>query len=136
MTYVGINLIVHSDRLRLLSLEIPDAWRAGDSCAQNNMISGHVSLRYGGRALVLRITPRERAVLQLIANGNETLEIAGRLGISEHEVEAGLTNLVAVMGARSRTEAVALALRRGLLAEEDERCRTSSLAASCREARS
>jgi len=42
VTYVGINLIVHSDRLRLLSLEIPDAWRAGNSCAQNNMISGHV----------------------------------------------------------------------------------------------
>lgn len=70
------------------------------------------------RTLVLRITPHERAVLQLMANGNETLEIACRLGISEREVEAGLARLLAVMGARSRTEAVALALRRGLLVQE------------------
>jgi len=85
---------------------------------------------------VLRITPRERAVLQLIANGNETLEIAARLGISEHEVEAGLTNLVAGDGRSKPDRSCSTRFRRGLLAEEDERCRTSSLAASCREARS
>jgi len=65
--------------------------------------------------LVLQITPQERAMLQLLANGHEGLEIAGRLGVSERELEAGLTNLLATMGARSRSEAVALASRRGLL---------------------
>jgi DNA-binding NarL/FixJ family response regulator len=34
-------------------------------------------------------------VLQLLANGNEPVEIAGRLGISEQEVEASLTSLLA-----------------------------------------
>jgi len=65
--------------------------------------------------LVLRITPHERAVLQLMSDGSETLEIASHLGISAHEVEACVTSLLAAMGARSRTEAVALASRRGLL---------------------
>lgn len=78
--------------------------------------------------MVLRITPHDRAVLQLLANGNETLEIAGRLGIGEHEVEAGLTSLLAAMGARSRSEAVAIALRRGLLVQDDERPGASSCA--------
>jgi len=71
--------------------------------------------------VVLRITPHDRAVLQLMADGSETLEIAKRLGLSEHEVQAGLTTLLAAMGARSRSEAVALALRRGLLVQPDER---------------
>ena len=34
-------------------------------------------------------------MLQLLANGHEGLEIAGRLGVSERELEAGLTNLLA-----------------------------------------
>jgi DNA-binding NarL/FixJ family response regulator len=72
--------------------------------------------------VVLRITPHDRAVLQLMADGSETLEIAKRLGLSEHEVQAGLTTLLAAMGARSRSEAVALALRRGLLVQSDEKC--------------
>jgi len=75
---------------------------------------------------VLRITPHERAVLQLLADGSETLEIARRLGLSEHEVQAGLTSLLAAMGARSQSEAVALALRRGLLVQPDERCASAS----------
>ena len=70
--------------------------------------------------MVLLITPHERAMLQLMASGNKTVEIASRLGISEPELEARLTGLFAVMGAGSRTEAVALAVRRGLLVQDDE----------------
>jgi DNA-binding CsgD family transcriptional regulator len=65
--------------------------------------------------LVLQITPSERAALQLLANGKATNEIAGRLGISECEIEAHLTGLFARMGAASRSEAIAAAFRRGLL---------------------
>jgi DNA-binding NarL/FixJ family response regulator len=79
------------------------------------------------RPLVLVITPHERTVLQLIASGHETFEIASRLGTSEQEIEASLTSLCAVMGAGSRTEAVALALRRGLVAPEDERSASVSV---------
>ncbi|OLC41926.1 MAG: hypothetical protein AUH43_23655 [Acidobacteria bacterium 13_1_40CM_65_14] len=70
-------------------------------------------------ALVLQITPAERAVLQLLADGKATSEIADRLGISDRAVEALLTMLFGRMGAASRPEAIAAALRRGLLNEDD-----------------
>jgi DNA-binding CsgD family transcriptional regulator len=65
--------------------------------------------------LVLHITPVERAVLQLLADGKGTTDIAGRLGLSEGAIEALLTMLFERMGAASRPEAIAAALRRGLL---------------------
>jgi len=68
---------------------------------------------------VLQITPRERAALQLLANGNATGEIADRLGISEREVDAHLTKLFSRMGAATRSEAIAVGYRRGLLTGRD-----------------
>ena len=68
---------------------------------------------------MLQITPSERAALQLLANGNATTEIAGRLGIREGEVEAHLTALFARMGAASRAEAIDSAYRRGLLSPDN-----------------
>jgi len=64
---------------------------------------------------MLHITPVERAVLQLLADGNATADIGDRLGISERAIEALLAALFARMGAASRPEAIAAALRRGLL---------------------
>ena len=64
---------------------------------------------------MLHITPVERAVLQLLADGTATADIAGRLGISERAIEVLLTMLFERMGAASRPEAIAAALRRGLL---------------------
>jgi DNA-binding NarL/FixJ family response regulator len=68
-----------------------------------------------GGAPVLQITPWERAALQLLANGIATHELAGRLGVSESEIEVRMSTLFARMGAASRSEAIAAALRRGLL---------------------
>jgi DNA-binding NarL/FixJ family response regulator len=70
--------------------------------------------------LILQITPWERTALQLLANGKATHEMAGRLGLSECEVESHLTTLFARMGAASRTEAIAAAVRRGLLTPDDQ----------------
>jgi LuxR family quorum sensing-dependent transcriptional regulator len=76
-----------------------------------------------GGALVLQITPRERAALQLLANGNATGEIADRLGISEREVDAHLTTLFIRMGAATRSEAIAAGYRRGLLTAHESDAR-------------
>lgn len=76
--------------------------------------AGDVKNTEGG-ALILHITPRERAVLLLLASGISTLDLAGRLRISERDLEVHLTTLFARMGVVSRTEAVAVAFRRGLL---------------------
>jgi DNA-binding CsgD family transcriptional regulator len=64
---------------------------------------------------MLQITPYERAVLQLLADGRGSVEIASRLRISRHELETGIASLLATMGARSQNEAVDAACRRGLV---------------------
>jgi DNA-binding CsgD family transcriptional regulator len=67
---------------------------------------------------VLHITPWERTALQLLASGIPTREIADRFGAGEDELEAHLNTLFARLGAASRTEAIAAAVRRGLLVAE------------------
>jgi DNA-binding CsgD family transcriptional regulator len=64
---------------------------------------------------VLRITPLERSALQMLASGKAEYEIAGGLGLTEHELDGHLTTLFERMGAAGRTEAVDAAIRRGLL---------------------
>ena len=66
---------------------------------------------------MLRITPAERSALQLLADGKARDEVASCLGISVAEIDGCLATLFARMGAADRTEAVAAAVRRGLLRE-------------------
>lgn len=58
-------------------------------------------------------TPREREVLQLMAQGLPNKIIAVRLGISQHTVKFHVAAILAKLGASSRTEAVTLGARRG-----------------------
>jgi DNA-binding NarL/FixJ family response regulator len=62
------------------------------------------------------LSERERAVLRLLAEGLPNKSIAQRLGISEHTVKFHVGSVLAKLNAASRTEAVAIGLRRGLLA--------------------
>jgi two-component system, NarL family, nitrate/nitrite response regulator NarL len=66
-----------------------------------------------GEALAL--TPRETEVLNLIAEGLSNKLIAGRLKISEHTAKFHVNAILGKLGAETRTEAVVLAARRGLL---------------------
>jgi DNA-binding NarL/FixJ family response regulator len=62
-----------------------------------------------------RLTEREAQVLELLALGLPNKTIAMELGISEHTAKFHVGSIMAKLGAASRTEAVALAARRGLL---------------------
>ncbi|HZF03236.1 MAG TPA: response regulator transcription factor [Patescibacteria group bacterium] len=62
------------------------------------------------------LTSREREILELMADGANNRMIASRLAISRHTVKFHVASILAKLGAASRTEAVALALRSGLLA--------------------
>ena len=62
------------------------------------------------------LTSREREILELMADGANNRIMASGLGISRHTVKFHVAAILAKLGARSRTEAVALALRRGLVA--------------------
>lgn len=61
------------------------------------------------------LTPRERDVLHGLAAGGSNADIARRLGISEHTVRNHVHSLLGKLGVANRTDAVATALRRGLL---------------------
>ena len=61
------------------------------------------------------LTPRETEVLRLLSRGQTIEEIAGRLGIAATTVRNHAQRLLPKLGASSRVEAVALAIRRGLL---------------------
>lgn len=62
-----------------------------------------------------RLTPREREVLCLLADGLSNREIAERLGISAHTVKFHVDALLDKLSARSRTQVVVKAVRQGLL---------------------
>ena len=64
------------------------------------------------------LTPRETEVLCLLAEGLSNHQIARRLGVSVRTIESHLTRVYSKLGVGSRTEAVLLAQRKGLLASE------------------
>ena len=66
-----------------------------------------------GRAAGL--SPREREVLELLTWGLTTREIASRLFVSVHTVRNHVRNITAKLGVGSKVEAVAVALRDGLV---------------------
>jgi DNA-binding NarL/FixJ family response regulator len=61
------------------------------------------------------LTPRELAVLRLVAAGQSNRQIAESLGITERTVKFHVTAIFNKLGADNRAQAVALAGRRGLL---------------------
>jgi len=61
------------------------------------------------------LTRREREVLQMLAAGLANKEIAARLGISDHTAKFHVAAILGKLGAATRTEAVALGIRRGLV---------------------
>jgi DNA-binding NarL/FixJ family response regulator len=60
-----------------------------------------------------RLTQREQEVLCLLAKGLRNKEIASQLNITERTVKSHVANIIAKLGASSRTEAVSQALKEG-----------------------
>jgi DNA-binding CsgD family transcriptional regulator/tetratricopeptide (TPR) repeat protein len=63
------------------------------------------------------LTPRERQILALVAEGRSNGDIGAQLFISAKTVSVHVSNILSKLGASGRTEAAALARRRGLLDE-------------------
>jgi two-component system nitrate/nitrite response regulator NarL len=62
-------------------------------------------------ALVARLSPREREVLELAAHGLTNLQIAERIHLSVHAVKFHLRSIFGKLGVSNRTEAAVLHLR-------------------------
>jgi DNA-binding CsgD family transcriptional regulator len=69
---------------------------------------GNVSASYW--QAMAELSPRQREILDLVAAGRTSKEIAGELGISESTVNWHISNAFGRLGASSRAEAVALAI--------------------------
>lgn len=74
-------------------------------------ISADIAAYIGHEAL----TERELAILELMAEGLENKRIGTRLDISAETVKSHLTRIFEKLGAHNRTEALRIALRRGIL---------------------
>jgi two-component system, NarL family, response regulator YdfI len=61
------------------------------------------------------LTQREREVFGMMAEGAANKNIAWKLGISEHTVKFHVASILAKLGASSRTEAVTLGIRKGMI---------------------
>jgi DNA-binding NarL/FixJ family response regulator len=68
------------------------------------------------RSVTEPLTAREVDVLELLAQGMPNKAIAARLAISDQTVKFHVSSIAGKLGARNRTEAVRLAIRRGLVA--------------------
>ena len=66
----------------------------------------------GGRT---ELTEREREILDLLARGLSNADIAQQLTISVHTVRNHVANLSAKLGAHSKLEVLAIAVREGLV---------------------
>lgn len=74
-------------------------------------VAAHLAEHLGDEAL----TTRELEVLQQVAGGHRNRDVAGRLFITEETVKVHVKHIMEKLGARDRTEAVAIALRRGII---------------------
>ena len=61
------------------------------------------------------LTNREVQVLQLVASGCANKEISARLDVNEETTKSHIKNILAKLGARDRTHAVSLGLKRGII---------------------
>lgn len=89
-----------------------------DPVVTRAVVSGYVSR--GGVGLTERddnsiLTPREKEILILVAEGNTNAEIAKRLYISEKTVQTHRSNILDKLNIHDRTELVRYAIRQGLI---------------------
>ena len=63
----------------------------------------------------MALTPRETEVLMLVARGFGNKEIGDVLGTAPGTVKAHVQSILSKLGAKDRTNAVAIALRRGII---------------------
>ncbi len=86
-----------------------------DVLAGKTYLAPAAAAKLAERVTQVQLTPRELATLRLMANGNSNKEIAVALKISERTVKSHLAHLFEKLQVTSRTEAVRVATRRGLV---------------------
>ena len=120
-TYTGDVQVLHAlkagarayllkDTLHRELLETIRAVHAG-----KKSISAEVSFQLAEHATDDALTPGEIRVLRLIAAGNANKEIAAQLSLSEETVKGRVRNILSKLGAKDRTHAAMIGLKRNII---------------------
>lgn len=83
--------------------------------AGQSVLSSNLAAKLAESIARPQLSKRERQVLKYLANGRSNKEIARNLYISEHTAKAHVKSIMTKLNADSRTEVVAIAIKRGLL---------------------
>jgi DNA-binding NarL/FixJ family response regulator len=83
--------------------------------AGRRYISSEASFELAEHASDDVLTPAEVRVLRLIAEGNANKEIAAQLSVSEETVKSQVRNILSKLGAKDRTHAAMIGLKRGII---------------------
>jgi DNA-binding NarL/FixJ family response regulator len=83
--------------------------------AGKKTISADASFELADHATDEALTPAEVRVLRLIAEGNANKEIAEQLSVSEETVKGQVRNILSKLGAKDRTHAAMIGLKRGII---------------------
>jgi DNA-binding NarL/FixJ family response regulator len=83
--------------------------------AGKKSMSPEVSFQLAEHAIDDALTPAEVRVLRLIAEGNANKEIAAQLSTSEDTVKGQVRNILSKLGAKDRTHAAMIGLKRGII---------------------
>jgi DNA-binding NarL/FixJ family response regulator len=83
--------------------------------AGKRILTPELSCEVASHATDDALTPAEISVLRLIADGNANKQIAARLSISEETIKSRVKNILSKLGANDRTQAVTIALKRGII---------------------
>jgi len=112
-------LLKDTDRVALF-----DTIRAaarGETLLKPEIMARVLSLAGGNRQVTkgnlssIELTEREQEVLEAVARGDRSKEVAFQLGISERTVKAHLANIYEKLGVDSRAAAISVAMQKGLL---------------------
>jgi DNA-binding NarL/FixJ family response regulator len=111
----GIRAVLPGDLGAREILAAVEAAAAGLAVLHPQDIPALVAERPLPSAQLQTLTPREVQVLAMLAEGHGNKTIAWKLGISEHTAKFHVASILSKLNAGTRTEAVTLGIRRGLI---------------------
>ena len=97
----------------MLRKDLPDAIRSVH--AGQRRIPGEIAMAMAEHVADDPLTEREVEVLRCVAAGNPNKEVAAQLSIAEETVKAHMSKVLSKLGARDRTHAVVIGVKRGII---------------------
>ena len=83
--------------------------------AGQKRLSSEVAATIAEHATDSALSPREIDILRLVAAGNANKEIGAQLSMTEETVKSHMRNIFSKLGAKDRTHALAIGVKRGII---------------------